>query len=436
MAINTSNFLAKKFFFIQNKNSFLLIATRLTFFGITVATCALTLTLMITSGFENSIKNTLQGLSSDLIIFGEKEKLDSSFLRILNKDVKLGIIKNYCPTMINQLIVDNQGNYQSITFQGVIPEKYSLVTNVTEKFSKSSSHKKNIKFEDLLNSTNVVVGEKLAQSLNLKIKDELKVLVPTIRGKRVLLKERVVKIAATINTGFDEYDKSLIIGSLELFSKLFGDQKNYDFVMVKINKKIGQTPIQINKYKFLIEKISSLLPIKFYDESFVAANRLKTYYSNFKVLHWKELSPNLMASMDLEKIVINLVILLILLVGLINMISLIFIKIQTKKRDIAILLTLGMKPSEIKSVFIKLGLLISVGASIIGEALAYAAGILLSKYDLIKLPDAYYVQTLPVNMDIKIFLGVFVFTNVAAYLASKIPTSSITDMNVSSILRN
>jgi ABC-type lipoprotein release transport system permease subunit len=95
-----------------------------------------------------------------------------------------------------------------------------------------------------------------------------------------------------------------------------------------------------------------------------------------------------------------------------------------------------MKASEIKSVFVKLGLLISVGASILGEALAYVAGILLSKYDLIKLPDAYYVQTLPVNMDFKIFLGVFIFTNIATYLASKIPTSSITDMNVSAVLRN
>jgi ABC-type lipoprotein release transport system permease subunit len=371
-----------------------------------------------------------------MIIFGENEKLDSSFLSILNKDAQLGVIKNYCPAMVNQLIVDNQGNYQSITFQGVMPQKYNLVTNVSQKFSNLSSNKKNAKFEDLLSCTNVIVGEKLAQSLNLKIKDELKVLIPTIKGKRVLLKERVVKIAATINTGFDEYDKTLIVGSLDLFVKLFGEQKNYDFVMVKINKKIGQTPIQINKYKFLIEKISSLSPIKFYDESFVAVSRLKTYYSNFKVLHWKELSPNLMASMDLEKIIINLVILLILLVGLINMISLIYIKIQTKKRDIAILLTLGMKASEIKSVFVKLGLLISVGASILGEALAYVAGILLSKYDLIKLPDAYYVQTLPVNMDFKIFLGVFIFTNIATYLASKIPTSSITDMNVSAVLRN
>jgi ABC-type lipoprotein release transport system permease subunit len=430
---NPTTFLALRYLFVKNKNNFLFLATRLTFLGIVVASCALALSLMITSGFERSVKKTLRALSSDIVIMPQNKIIDEAFVSTLAKDQKLGILKNFCPVAINQLIIDQNEHYQTVTFQGVLPAAFSMVTDVADKLKAAP---KGFDFAKNLKRDNVIIGEKLATTLGLKIGGELAVLVPIIKGRKVTLCEKKVTIAATINTGFDEYDRSLLIGSHVLYQRLFGKLKNYDCVMARVGEKISFTPYAIDKKKFFLERLSLWSPLEFIDPTWTAAERLKIFYSGHRVLHWTELSPNLLASMKLEKFVINLVILLILFVGLISMVSLVYMNIQTKRRDIAILMTLGMSTEQIKDVFVKMGLFISVFATIFGEAVAYLAGIFLQRYDFIKLPDVYYVQQIPVNLNFGILFFVFILTNLAVYFACKMPVSGINKMSVAGVLRN
>lgn len=408
-AVNVSRHLAWKYIFQQNKNSFLYTATRLTFLGILIASCALTIALMVTSGFEKTIKNTLQGLGSDILIFAGDGNLGKTFLKKIEIGQKKDQFSGYCPVSLNQVIIENSGRYQTINFKGVAPALYSQVTNILDKIVSPPNLKSEVvdrTVEILLRKNNVIVGKKLAANLRLGLGQEFSVFVPTVKKKKVLLQEKKLKVGALISVGFDEYDYSLIIGSHQTFGELFGFKDGFDSIMIRSEK------------------------------SEEVVKDLAKQYPKHRILHWTELSPNILVSMKLEQIVISLVILLILLIGVMNIISLIFMKIQTKQRDIAILLTLGMTPGQIRSIFTNMGLIIGLGATLLGEAIAFGVALALKKYDIIQLPQIYVVEKVPVNLDWTIFASVFIFTNLVVYFASLIPARSATKINISQVLRN
>ena len=433
-----SFFLARRYLTVGHRQNFLYIATRLTLLGIAVASCALTLSLMITSGFENHIQKNLQSLASDIIILPNKKALDKGFIHSLCLDQKMRILQAVCPVMVNQLILERtNGRYQTINFYGVTAETFSQVSGIALKLTPNA---KNFIVPTMLKDNTVIMGEKLAKSLGIKLGDTFFALIPIPKNQKISLQKKMLILGATMHTGFDEYDQSLIIGSHDLYTKLFGQGKektsNYDLVMIKAGEKISKTPYTINKWRYWLEQLAPYFPLQLVDQTLVAAARLKAYYPNHSVLHWKELSPNLLASLKLEKFAINLVILLILLVGLIGMVSLIFLNIQAKRRDIAILLTLGMSRKQIKTIFVLMGLTIGILGTIIGESLAFAIGYLLKNKNLITLPDVYYFEQLPVNLDPKILFFVFVLTNLVIYLACKLPAAIVDQLNIASVLRN
>ena len=109
--------------------------------------------------------------------------------------------------------------------------------------------------------------------------------------------------------------------------------------------------------------------------------------------------------------------------------------IQQKRRDIAILKSMGFPDKKIRSIFLNIGLKITFWASILGLALAGAAGFALEKYPFIELPDVYYVSYLPARMDLEIFIVVFISTMLLGFLATWIPARRTKNINIAQVLR-
>jgi lipoprotein-releasing system permease protein len=109
--------------------------------------------------------------------------------------------------------------------------------------------------------------------------------------------------------------------------------------------------------------------------------------------------------------------------------------IVQKKGDIAILKTMGMQNSQVSAIFFIMGIIIASIASVCGLLTAWVIGILLQRYPLITLPDAYYVTYIPVRLDLRVFALIFVVIMFMSIVATWLPIRKIKNVNIADVLR-
>ena len=130
-----------------------------------------------------------------------------------------------------------------------------------------------------------------------------------------------------------------------------------------------------------------------------------------------------------------LILALITLVASMNIISLLFMQITQKRGDIALLQSMGATTYDIRMIFIVMGMLLSLIASIIGLLLATFASWILNRYPFITLPDVYYVTHLPSHMEWHIIVAVFIAVTLLSLISIVLPTRRIKTISVSNVLR-
>jgi lipoprotein-releasing system permease protein len=98
----------------------------------------------------------------------------------------------------------------------------------------------------------------------------------------------------------------------------------------------------------------------------------------------------------LEKMAIGITIGLIVLVAALNIIASLIMLVMEKRRDIAILKTMGTASRGVTRIFMLQGLIIGLAGTSIGAALGYGLSWVLDRYKLIQLPmDVYQVSHVP-----------------------------------------
>ncbi|MDR3347897.1 MAG: ABC transporter permease [Helicobacteraceae bacterium] len=116
---------------------------------------------------------------------------------------------------------------------------------------------------------------------------------------------------------------------------------------------------------------------------------------------WWEQNMNFFSAMELEKRALFLVLMLIILVAALNIISSLMMTVLNRRRDIALLISLGASIREIEKIFFLLGAIIGVGGILLGSALGGAAMWALTNFDIISLPaDVYGTSRLPLKLSV------------------------------------
>lgn len=426
--VDITTFLAWRYLTAGQNSGFLRVVTRLTLLGIFIATFTLTIALMITLGFEKQIKDTLQGLSSDVVVMPtDQGLLDDGLVYNLSILKEANIIRDFSSVLINQLIMQNAcDGYSAVAFKGVEPKSYVNVTRIKSKI-RHQKYITNDMVSSLLSNGYVIIGAGLASQLGIREGQLFSVLVPKVGRWKVSLIKKQLRVGLIMSVGFEDYDSGLIIGSKDVYKELYENDGETSLLMLQVEDKSLDSSF--------CSKCFSKIKMFFIDTKEQVVSRLKNMLPNYKVLFWKELSPNLLASMSIEKIVAIIVVSLIILVGMINIVSLIYITIQIKRKDIAILLAMGATPSQLRTVFIKMGMFLSLMATVFAQGCAYVVGLLMQKYEIVRLPDIYYIQTVPVDLSFELFIFVFLFVNIVTYLAVRIPANMAANIVVAEVLK-
>ena len=149
------------------------------------------------------------------------------------------------------------------------------------------------------------------------------------------------------------------------------------------------------------------------------------------------MNGNFFAALALEKRALFIVLMLIILIASLNIISSLMMTVMNRRKEIALLLSLGAYKKEIKNTFFYLGLVIGGGGMLFGMILGSLTLFVLGSFDLISLPaDVYGTARLPLDLSSLDFVLIVVGTSIIVALSSYYPAHKATQINVLDTLRN
>ncbi|MHA3047490.1 ABC transporter permease [Riemerella anatipestifer] len=247
----------------------------------------------------------------------------------------------------------------------------------------------------------VILPEKIANDLRLKLNDEIVAIFSKEDQKPIYRKFKVKGIYKTDIKMIDDLfiigdinhvrriqnmDKTAI-GGIDIFLKDMGE---IDEVFPKIEEKIG--------YKNYAEKITDKYP---------------------EIVNWINIFDTNIA----------LIITIMLVVVVINIVMVLLILIIERTNSIGVLKTLGANNAQIRAIFINYTLLIMVPGLLVGNFIGLGLLLLQKWTGIVQLnPDNYYISTVPIDLNpiyiVAISLGILLVSAVSlifpSYLISKI----------------
>ena len=105
---------------------------------------------------------------------------------------------------------------------------------------------------------------------------------------------------------------------------------------------------------------------------------------------WSRLWPNLFSALRLEKTVYFLVLLLMVLIGAFNIISTLIMVVMEKRKDIAILQSMGASRDSIRRIFLIKGCVIGVVGTLLGVFLGLAICMLIQNIASLSFPKTSF----------------------------------------------
>ena len=382
----------------DKENPFIFISAMLAFLGISAGVMVLMIAMGIMNGTQKEFTKKLFVMNYPLTVLPlEEDAVNDDLITSLGE--KFPHLK-FSPYYSTQVITKNDGAVQGSLVYGVDFDKESEINTIF----KEARGNETSKFR-------VVLGEGLSFEMNAPKGEKVTLYFSeqqAIGFGTMPLQKRFI-IDGVFKSGLKAYDKAIMYTSLEAFEKLLERKHgSYDGLHIYTENPLDE-----------IESIKSALPEMAVIEG------------------WWQQNGNFFAAMEMEKKALFLVLLLIILVASLNIISSLLMTVMSRRREIALMRTLGATKVEIKAIFFRLGLIIG-SAGIVSGTLLGGLGIwILSTFDIISMPaDVYGTSKLPVDLTLDDFGLIILGTSIIILLSSLYPAKKASQTDPLTVLRN
>jgi lipoprotein-releasing system permease protein len=270
----------------------------------------------------------------------------------------------------------------------------------------------------------LVLGRELASSLHVTIGSEVTVVSPKDDAGflGVQPRARTYRVAGIFATGMYDFDSKqgyVMLSEAQRFFQMGDDINRIELHLADVDESDSVVALA----KPLVQAASDRL-----------AQRMGVR-ANLDVLDWKSLNKNLFSALMLERIVMFVVLGFISLVAAFNVVGSLVMIILDKRREIAVLKSLGSPERAVFRMFLVLGG--AVGT--IGSTSGLLVG-MLSLYAIsglgLPLPKQYYIDKLPVFID-PVTIGIIYLAGIAlCALATIYPALEASSVDPVDGLRN
>jgi len=374
---------------------------RLSILAITLSLTIMFVSIAILTGFQKEIRDKVIGFTGHIQItrFSENTNLvpypvdkQQTFLPALLVHPKIKHIQSYGS---KAGIIRTSDQIQGVVLKGVGEDynwgffrKRMIAGNIPD-------------FSDTSRKNDVIISRTLADLLNLKLYDPLRMYF--IVGEHTV--GRKFRIAGVFETGLEEFDKLYVVGNLVHIQKINGWSNN----------QVGGFEVELKDFrdteemgKYVYHQIGFQL-----DAS--------TIY---------QLYPQIFDWLKLQDMNVVIILSLMIAVSAITMISTLLILILERTSMIGVLKALGLSSKRIRKIFVYHALYILGWGVGIGNLAGFTLCLAQLKWGIIGLPqESYYVSVVPIYLDLFNILVLNVISVAACFLMLIVPSLIITRIN-------
>ena len=399
-------FVAFRYFLSARRYKFISLTSILSLLGVALGVASLIVVLGVMNGFSENLRDKILGATAHILVsslYGYMEDYED-----LSASIKtVEDVKGVMPFVYTEVMVSSPNGTKGAVLRGVDVLKAKSVLGVSHQIIKGN-------FNDLLkNDWNIVIGSKMAYILGVDVGDKINILSPYAKTGSLGFTPRIktFKVVGIFETGVYEYDSSFVYVSLSKAQSLLGFKKD-KVTALEVSIK------DIYKAKEVAKKIKKVIG------------------SGYFIQTWMDMNKNLFFAIKLEKIGMGLVLLMIIIVGSFNIVTTLVMLVKEKKKDIAILMSLGAVPKSIKKIFMYLGLIIGTLGMVLGYALGLGICYAVNKYKFIKLPeDVYFMNYLVIKLHLLDLTYIGIATLFLCLLATLYPSSQASKVEPAKVLR-
>ena len=157
----------------------------------------------------------------------------------------------------------------------------------------------------------------------------------------------------------------------------------------------------------------------------------------FRSFDWQNQNQSLFSALKLEKLAMGLIICFIMIVAAFNIIGTLTMVVAEKTKEIGILQAMGLTQGGIGRVFLTQGAIIGAVGTVIGLVAGMLVAYLLDASGIIKIdPAVYFIDHLPVHVELLDVAAVLVFSFLVAVVATLHPSRAAAQLTPVEAIRH
>lgn len=395
-------FIGLRYLRAKRSEGFLSLITAISTGGVAVGVMTLNVVLAVMTGFEEDLRDRILGFTPHVVVsdYGASMPVHAGVEQRLRAVPGVEAADAFVQ---GQAMLASGSEVAGVLLRGVRPQPGGAID--------FSAHLRGGRIEDLgtrhavqrdqtgakVELPGIILGTELARELDVQVGEPISVVapagVPTVVG--MVPKVRRFAVVGLFEAGMLEYDSALAFIGMEEAQRFFGLGDAISGIEVRT--------ADLDAADAVKQRIAGQLDFP------------------YKVQSWRDLNHNLFAAIALERFVYSLVLTLIILVAAFNIVATLVMVVMEKRRDIAVLKSMGATRRGIAEIFISKGLIIGGVGTVLGTALALLLCALLHRYQIPLPPGVFYTSTLPVKIYWQYFTVVVAVSLLICLIATLYP---------------
>lgn len=350
-------FIALRYLRSKRRQAFVSLITVISVVGVAAGVMALVIALAVNNGFHDNLQGSLLEATPHVALLEKQPSTGIENWRALSQKLRA----------IPGVTSASAALYGKVMLSGPLQSAEATLKGVEAGDAlRLKDHLKAGSIEALQQRGTILLGSELAKRLGQPVNSRLRLVSPqgevTPFGPRI--SEIPMRVVGIFETGFYDLDNEFAVVSLEEAQRIF------------------VTGDVVNTLELRLADVDTAPAVAKQAEALAGPELGATT--------WMEQNRQILGALQMEKAVSVITISLIQLVAALNVLTALVLIVMEKRRDVAILISLGARADQIARVFILQGLLIAFTGIAIGLTAGYTLAHLADHYRWIPLDAAVY----------------------------------------------
>ncbi len=402
--MKTSLFIARRYLFGKKSTNAINLISGISVLGLSIGTAALVLVLSVFNGFEDLITGLFSNFNPDIKVEPIKGKTFAEDVFDINDLIDIDGVSAVSKTIEEVAIFEYKGSQDFGILKGV-DEHFVKVTSIDSTLREGNyTLQKELRFKEKGDTSSfreyAVLGAGMRNKLKVNIEDYYSAITVYMgTNKKSLMgesfKKRFIYPAGTFVIQQD-FDNQYILSSLDFAREILNAKNKLSSLEIKLDDKADS--------KAVVQKIQKIT-----GADFTVKDRFMQDEAFLKL-------------MNIEKWMSFAILSLTLFLVAFNLIGSLWMIVLDKKKDIAILKSMGANDGLVRNIFLGQGLMLCLLGMLLGFLIALFLFFIQKTAGIVPIPDGFVVDSYPISIRLTDFLAVAAIVFFIGLLASLLPS--------------